>query len=295
MTETLLPQVELLRAVSFAAERHRDQKRKGKDKSPYINHPIAVAETLASAGISDLATLQAAILHDTIEDTETTADELEKLFGAEVRDLVVEVTDDKTLCKRDRKLLQIEHGPHLSEKAKMIKIADKICNIYDVIHVPPTDWSLECKVEYLDWAEKVVAGCRGVDERLEERFDEVLQSGRDLFDGASESTSQIVVLRDIDDARGSQYLKASLRSDGDLVIQGQDLGSGVNEIYGFFEYEWAWTIRAGDVPKLHRALQAKSDVLSALSKRFTGDRADELQSFLDSEGIPYEAWGRIGD
>jgi len=186
MTETSLPQVELLRAIGFAAERHRYQRRKDKDKLPYINHPIAVAETLASVGISDLATLQAAILHDTIEDTETTAEELGKLFGAEVRDLVVEVTDDTTLLKEDRKLAQIEHGPHLSEKAKMIKIADKICNIHDIIHTPPTGWFLEEKVEYLVWAEKVVTGCRGVDDRLEAHFDEVLQRGRDLFAGDSD-------------------------------------------------------------------------------------------------------------
>ncbi len=108
-------------------------------------------------------------------------------------------------------------------------------------------------------------------------------------------TSQSVVLRDISDAQGTRYLGASLNSDGELVIEGQDLGSGVDEIYGFYEYEWAWTIRARDVPKLLRALQAKPDVLSALSKRFAGDRADELQSFLDSQGIPYEVWGRIGD
>ena len=182
MTEDLIPQVELLRAVGFAAERHRTQRRKGKERSPYINHPIAVAETLSRAGISDLAALQAAILHDTIEDTKTTADELKEIFGAEVSDLVIEVTDDKTRSSQDRKRLQIEHGPRLSERAKMIKIADKICNIRDITHAPPTDWSLKRKMEYLDWAERVVKGCRGIHDPLEAYFDEVLQRGRDLLD-----------------------------------------------------------------------------------------------------------------
>ena len=182
MADTMFPQVELLRAVGFAAERHRDQRRKGADRSPYINHPIAVAELLAQVGgISDLATLQAAILHDTIEDTETTPEELEEVFGAEIRDLVVEVTDDQRLPKPVRKRLQIEHGPHLSERARMIKIADKICNVRDIAHSPPTEWSMERRVEYLDWAANVVDGCRGVNEHLERYFDEVLQRGRDFL------------------------------------------------------------------------------------------------------------------
>ena len=104
-----------------------------------------------------------------------------------------------------------------------------------------------------------------------------------------------VVLRDIDDAQGIRYLEASLSSDGELRIEGQDLGSGVEEIFGLREYEWVWTVRAHNVPKLLRALGAKSDVLSALSERFTGERADELMPFLDSQGIPYEVWSRIGD
>jgi guanosine-3',5'-bis(diphosphate) 3'-pyrophosphohydrolase len=148
MADYLFPQVELLRAVDFAAEKHRDQRRKDADRSPYINHPIAVAKLLAQVGgLSDLLTLQAAILHDTIEDTKTTPDELKDEFGVEVRDLVVEVTDDKLLPKAERKRLQIKHAPHLSERARVIKIADKICNILDITHSPPTDWTLERRVE----------------------------------------------------------------------------------------------------------------------------------------------------
>ena len=180
MSDPLYPQVELLRAVGFAAERHRYQLRKGADRTPYINHPIAVAELLAQVGgISDLATLAAALLHDTVEDTKTEPDEIEDAFGVEVCDLVVEVTDDKRLPKAERKRLQIVHGPHLSERARAIKIADKTCNVRDITHTPPSDWSMERKIEYLDWAEKVVSACRGVNQPLERYFDEVLRRGRD--------------------------------------------------------------------------------------------------------------------
>ncbi|HEX5420938.1 MAG TPA: HD domain-containing protein [Gammaproteobacteria bacterium] len=167
--------------MAFAAEKHRDQRRKGARASPYINHPIAVAELLAVVGgISDAAALEAAVLHDTIEDTQTTAEELENAFGAEVRGLVVEVTDDKKLPKEERKRKQIEHAPHLSGRAKAIKIADKICNVRDMADAPP-DWPLERRMDYLAWAEKVVAGCRGTNAELEQCFDQVLTRGRALL------------------------------------------------------------------------------------------------------------------
>jgi len=182
MSDSLSPQAEILLTVSFSAEKHRKQKRKDADESPYINHPIAVAKLLSQVGkVSDLPTLKAALLHDTIEDTDTTVDELERKFGIEVCDLVMEVTDDKNLLKEERKRLQVEHSSELTKRAKMIKIADKICNILDLTHSPPTGWSLERRVEYLDWADKVVAGCRGVNERLERRFDEVMESAREVL------------------------------------------------------------------------------------------------------------------
>jgi (p)ppGpp synthase/HD superfamily hydrolase len=175
MTEVAL----LLKAVRFAADKHRDQRRKDKDGSPYINHPIDVAELLATVGgVSDLPTLLAAILHDTVEDTRTTPSQLGKKFGRDVRLLVEEITDDKSLIKDERKRLQIEHAQRLSERAKQIKIADKICNVHDVTHTPPANWSLERKQEYLQWAAKVIKGCRGSNAKLEHRFDEVLQKGR---------------------------------------------------------------------------------------------------------------------
>ncbi len=169
----------LLQAIEFASRKHSTQRRKDVDASPYINHPIAVAHVLADAGgITDLLTLMAAVLHDTIEDTETTPAELEAQFGETVRKLVEEMTDDKALESAARKQLQIDHAPKLSRRAKPIKIADKIANIQDVTNAPPATWDLARRTEYLDWTEKVVAGCRGGNPALERHYDEVLKKGR---------------------------------------------------------------------------------------------------------------------
>lgn len=128
----------LLRAASFAAHQHRDQRRKDVGASPYINHPLMLADILASEGsVTDTETVCAALLHDTIEDTKTTPDELRALFGAEIAALVQEVTDDKTLLKHERKLAQVEHAAHISDKAKLVKLADKITNLRDVVNSPP--------------------------------------------------------------------------------------------------------------------------------------------------------------
>ena len=169
----------LLKAARFAADKHRFQRRKGTDASPYINHPIGVADLLADVGgVTDPSALVAALLHDTVEDTGTTPEQVEALFGTEVRDLVKEMTDEKGLPKAERKRLQIEHAPNLSRRAKEIKIADKISNILDITHNPPAKWSSERKREYLEWAGKVVEGCRGANQKLERRFDEVLTDAR---------------------------------------------------------------------------------------------------------------------
>ena len=169
----------LLAAVRFAAEKHSRQRRKDSGATPYINHPIAVAEVLVRiAGVTDLATLQAAILHDTIEDTETTAEELEQHFGRDVRLLVEELTDDKSLPKEERKRLQVAHASQLSSRAKQIKIADKICNLGDLSPNQPSDWPLQRKLDYLDWGVRVVAGCRGCSPELEQLFDAVLSEKR---------------------------------------------------------------------------------------------------------------------
>src|ERR1035437_1048638 len=163
----------LIKALAFAADKHRNQRRKDADASPYINHPIALADVLANeAGIEDERVLVAAVLHDTIEDTETTEQELVRNFGQEVADIVAEVTDNKNLPKAERKRLQVEHAPTLSRRAKLVKIADKIANLRDVASSPPKDWPLERRQEYFDWAKAVVDGMRGVHPELERIFDE---------------------------------------------------------------------------------------------------------------------------
>jgi (p)ppGpp synthase/HD superfamily hydrolase len=174
----------ILKALHFAAVKHRDQRRKDVEASPYINHPIEVAELLARVGhVTDPIILQSAILHDTIEDTKTTPEELEAAFGPEVRRVVEEVTDDKQLPKAERKRLQIEHAPHLSERARQVKLADKISNVLGVTQTPPADWPLERRNEYLDWTERVVAGCRGCNSNLESFYDYVLAEGRRILAG----------------------------------------------------------------------------------------------------------------
>jgi guanosine-3',5'-bis(diphosphate) 3'-pyrophosphohydrolase len=169
--------VRLLKAVAFAAEKHKDQRRKDVNAYPYINHPIAVATLLAEEGhVTDEELLLAAILHDTVEDTETSFAELEAHFGKRVAGIVREVTDDKTLRKEVRKRLQEEHAPHASPRAKQLRVADKICNIRDLVGSPPAGWSMERKEDYLLWTRRVVAGCRGVNEALDIAYDEALRA-----------------------------------------------------------------------------------------------------------------------
>jgi guanosine-3',5'-bis(diphosphate) 3'-pyrophosphohydrolase len=172
----------ILKALRFSASKHNDQRRKDSKSSPYVNHPIQVAETLWRVGeVRDVTLLLAAILHDTIEDTATTPEEIQAEFGGYVLALVLEVTDDKSLPKQARKQLQIETAPHKSHDAKLLKLADKICNVDDIVHSPPSDWTLERKKEYLLWTEKVVAGLRGASPRLENLYDALLAEGKHLL------------------------------------------------------------------------------------------------------------------
>jgi guanosine-3',5'-bis(diphosphate) 3'-pyrophosphohydrolase len=169
----------LLKAIDFAARKHRDQRRKNEEASPYINHPISVSLLLAEAGnVIDPEVLSAAILHDTLEDTDTMPEELKAVFGSRICKLVQEVTDDKKLSKTKRKELQIEHAAHLSPDAVLIKLGDKISNVLDVTHSPPSDWNLQRRKEYLDWAEAVVKKCPRVNGALEAHFARVLEDGR---------------------------------------------------------------------------------------------------------------------
>jgi GTP diphosphokinase / guanosine-3',5'-bis(diphosphate) 3'-diphosphatase len=160
----------VLQAALFAAVKHRHQRRKDPEATPYINHPLKLAATLWDAGVTDVDVLAASLLHDTVEDTRTSRAEIARLFGRKVAAIVAEVTDNKRLHKKTRKRLQVEHAPHLSRAAKLVKLADKISNLNDLARSPPPNWTLARRREYFDWARDVVAGLRGTNARLERAF-----------------------------------------------------------------------------------------------------------------------------
>ncbi|MGE0455299.1 MAG: HD domain-containing protein [Vicinamibacteria bacterium] len=167
-----------MRALDFAARKHRDQRRKGAAEEPYINHLTEVALLVAEAtrGEDPLAVM-AALLHDTIEDTETSGDELARAFGAEVAAIVAELTDDKSLPKPERKRLQVQTAAKKSPRARLVKIADKTSNLRSLVASPPVHWDEARKRAYFEWAAQVVEGCRGVSPELEARFDEAHRVG----------------------------------------------------------------------------------------------------------------------
>jgi guanosine-3',5'-bis(diphosphate) 3'-pyrophosphohydrolase len=163
----------LMKATAFAAHKHKDQRRKDHASSPYINHPIALANTLVNeCGITDVEIICGALLHDTVEDTQTTEEELVEEFGEVISSIVMECTDDKSLSKPERKQAQIEHASYISIKAKAVKLADKISNLRDVSSNPPPGWPLERRQQYFDWAKQVIDGLRGDWPELESVFDQ---------------------------------------------------------------------------------------------------------------------------
>ncbi len=169
----------LFHALDFAASKHRNHRRKDAVGSPYVNHLIEVIEILANVGeVNDETTLMAAALHDTIEDTATTAEELEAAFGTEVRRVVEEVSDDKRLPKAERKRLQVERAAERSHAAKLVTLGDKISNVRDATRRPPPAWTLEGTGRYFDWTERVVARIRGTNPALEAFYDDVLREAR---------------------------------------------------------------------------------------------------------------------
>lgn len=168
-------------AILFAAKSHSGQHRKD-GRTPYINHPIEVMHLLQhTADVSDEEVLMAAVLHDVVEDTDVTAHEIESVFGRRVSLLVLELTDDKTLSKEERKRLQLLSTDQLSPDARLIRICDKICNVHDILYAPPGDWTLSRRIDYLEWAEAVVSKIRGTNDALEERFSELMKAGRELL------------------------------------------------------------------------------------------------------------------
>ncbi|XP_075362647.1 guanosine-3',5'-bis(diphosphate) 3'-pyrophosphohydrolase MESH1 [Mycteria americana] len=158
----------VLEAADFAARKHKGQRRKDPEGTPFINHPIGVARILAhEAGVTDVVVLQAALLHDTVEDTDATFAEIAERFGEEVRGVVEEVTDDKRLPKMERKRLQVERAAGSSPRAKLVRLADKLHNLRDLNRRAPEGWSPERVQEYFRWAAQVVAGLRGTSPPLE--------------------------------------------------------------------------------------------------------------------------------
>ncbi|HUF57728.1 MAG TPA: HD domain-containing protein [Thermohalobaculum sp.] len=171
MSDVLL----LARAFAFAAEHHSGQTRKGEASEPYVNHVADVARRVAEAtGGSDARLVAAALLHDTVEDTRATEEDIRTAFGDDVADLVMEVTDDRTLPKDARKQAQVDHAPHLSDRAKRLKLADKASNLTQIVESPPADWPAARKRDYADWAEAVLAGLRGVDAEMERTLEHAI-------------------------------------------------------------------------------------------------------------------------
>ncbi|RWS19311.1 guanosine-3':5'-bis(diphosphate) 3'-pyrophosphohydrolase MESH1-like isoform X1 [Leptotrombidium deliense] len=162
-------------AVDFAAVKHKDQRRKDPQKTPYINHPIGVANLLVSIGkVTDSKVLIAAVLHDTVEDTDTTLEEIQEKFGIDIRNIVAEVTDNKSLPKEERKRLQIVHAPTLSSDAKLVKLADKLYNLQDLLRQTPENWTEGRVDEYFKWAANVIKGLVGTNQFLKKEVKNVL-------------------------------------------------------------------------------------------------------------------------
>ena len=271
--------LELLDALMFAAERHKNQRRKDVDASPYINHPIALAHVLATiGGVDDVDVLRAAILHDTIEDTETSEAELREHFGDAVANIVVEVTDDKALPKSRRKELQVEHASHKSAGAALVKLADKICNLRDIASSPPADWTWARRQEYFDWAKRVVENLPPVSVSLKQAFDEVYSlkpvapSSKPIggdghwlsMPGALPGTSGFVRVLDT----------------ADLEVELYDHSKAAESAFG------------GDVSTIYLVKKEHLQMLSeSLAEGFGGDRAnlaelpERLTTFLDAQSL----------
>ena len=178
MEKSMNDVVRISRALDYAAQKHTAQRRKGVAQEPYINHLAEVALLLAEATEGrDVNLVIAGLLHDCIEDQGVEYEELVALFDADIAGLVREVTDDKKLLKPERKRLQVVNTPHKSDRAKMIKLADKTSNLRAVRSSPPHDWDAQRKKEYFAWAKEVAAGCGNVNAYLLAKFEEAYRAG----------------------------------------------------------------------------------------------------------------------
>jgi len=168
----------ILHAAHFAAGKHAGQRRTNAAATPYVNHPLEVAHLLATVGgVEDEDVLVSAFLHDTVEDTDATREELAEVFGERVAGIVMECTDDTSLPKSERKRLQVVHAPSRSPEARQIKIADKTSNLRAILVDPPADWSLTRQREYFEWADRVVEGLLGENPALDRAVRTVLAEG----------------------------------------------------------------------------------------------------------------------
>ena len=252
----------VLAAAHFAARKHKGQRRKDPEATPYINHPLAVAELLSRVGgVTDVVTLQAALLHDTIEDTDTRGDELETSFGKEVRCLVEEVTDDKLLPKAERKRLQIEHASTLSPRARLIKLADKICNVADLQPNIPAGWSVQRKIEYLDWAGEVVDRIRGSSPSLEAQFDEIVSDKRRML--SQLGNRQTVGKRSLDATQSASAAQFDRQSDlygkSHILADTQDVAKGLAGVLVLQAApHWTWPRAVDTRPCFSRVRVGKS-------------------------------------
>jgi GTP diphosphokinase / guanosine-3',5'-bis(diphosphate) 3'-diphosphatase len=270
---------ELLDAVMFAAERHRNQRRKDADASPYINHPIALAHLLATVGaVDDLDVLRAAILHDTVEDTETSENELRERFGDVVAGIVMEVTDDKALPKQRRKELQVEHAPHKSPGAALVKLADKTSNLRDIAAMPPADWSLARRQEYFDWAKRVVDGLPKVSAPLLAAF-ELAYAARPRRQFADPTEREGHWLSMPGALRGTSGFVRTLDG-GDIEVELYDHSEAAQSSFG------------GDVSNIYTVAKANlPELAERLAVGFGGDvpgldeLPERLATFLDVQSL----------
>jgi hypothetical protein len=194
--------MKLTQAYDFAAREHVHQRRKGEAEEPYMNHLVEVADLVAQAsGGADVELVIAALLHDVVEDQPVSIEQVAAHFGEKVAGLVAEITDDKSLEKAERKRLQVEHAAKASVGAKIVKLADKCSNLRALASSPPADWPADRRSEYLAWARRVVAGCRGASTWLEAQFDAAANAAWISFDADScacmEAGAGVVGDRDI--------------------------------------------------------------------------------------------------
>ncbi|HEC60508.1 hypothetical protein LCGC14_0950780 [marine sediment metagenome] len=154
---------QLIEAFLFAAQAHKEQRRKGNGGAPYINHLIEVVSLLSStAKVDDTDILIAAALHDILEDTPITVTEITKRYGSNVLSYVQAVSDDKALTLIERRAKQLKSMNESSDPIKYIKLADHCSNIASL---PPT-WDKQRLKEYIGWSQSVAEKCFDVSEPL---------------------------------------------------------------------------------------------------------------------------------